>query len=127
MTSGINSLPAVNAFLGGSTAPSSNASGKLLPNLLAVQPTTTGGSPSPRADSVQSAAPKQTEQEAELGKVKTEADLRGAKEKLAQGDESKWLAILSLLIPVMINGGKINAEQVAWWEKMVPALSSVLK
>jgi hypothetical protein len=129
MTSAIQAAQSLAiALQGGSGVSPANASGKnLYPNLLAVQPTTTGGTPSLRPDSTQSVPVKQTEQEAELSRINTEIGLREAKAKLAQGDETKWLEILSLLIPVMINRGKINAEQVDWWKKMVPALSSVLK
>jgi hypothetical protein len=109
--------------------------------VLAIPPTTTGGSsipPNPPSlsspqtaqdlsETSRAAAAKQAEQIAELSRVDTEVKLREAKAKLAQGDESKWLAILSLLIPVMLNGGKVNAEQVNWWKEMVPQLGAILK
>lgn len=131
MTSAVSqSLQALaTGFQVGSSASVSNGAAKspLLNALAAVPPSSTSGASSSTVVGTQPAPAKQTEQEVELSRVNTEIGLREAKAKLAQGDESKWLEILSLIIPVMINGGKINAEQCEWWKKMVPALNSVLK
>jgi hypothetical protein len=129
VTSAIQSLQALATGFqvgSGGAAATAGAKNPLLNALSAVTPSTTSGASSSQPDPSQSAGATQAEQAAELSRINTELGLREAKAKLAQGDESKWLEILSLLIPVMINGGKINAEQVDWWKKMVPALNNAL-
>jgi hypothetical protein len=63
---------------------------------------------------------------AALTAAKSGDEQRAILAKVAQGDQNKWLALIALLVPVMLNNWKVDANQVNWWKEAVPAMSGVL-
>jgi hypothetical protein len=69
--------------------------------------------------------------------IKLATDLSNAKtteeqEKIlssytSQGQKNKLETLLALIIPVLLNNGKVDANQVAWWEKAFPAITGMFK
>lgn len=61
-----------------------------------------------------------------LNKAVTQEEKAALFKKIAQGNDDKLMALLSLLIPVALNGWRVDANQVAYWKDLVPAVKGVL-
>jgi hypothetical protein len=71
-------------------------------------------------------AAERAEINAVLNKAVTQEEKAALFKKISQGNEDKLLALLSLLIPVALNGWRVDANQVAYWKDLVPAVKGVL-
>jgi hypothetical protein len=45
----------------------------------------------------------------------------------SQGQKNKLETLLALIIPVLLNNGKVDANQVAWWKEALPAMTGMFK
>jgi hypothetical protein len=63
---------------------------------------------------------------ARLKAAKSAAEQAAILNESVQQDREKWLKIIALIAPVMLNNWKVDANQVAWWKEAVPAFSGVI-